>query len=383
MSNFASLVFYIALFGLSAVLLYVAEEFFSGYRRRIVAAVGLAIPILIAGLRYAVGIDYWSYDVKFKTVAQSSIGDLIGTWGHLNWNYMEPSFFIISKLAGLVTDGSWLMFAVYASVSILFFYLGLKKLGLRYSAFVFFLILVLFFPQSFNAVRQFAALAILFYATVTLVQSGRLKTFIGWSILAFFFHYTSILYAIICIAVYLLKRKDRSTAGHLRQMVILPLMILATALAVFFLAKAGLLTEKVRIMADSVARSSITFEAWLSTLFNNGIKLLALLPFYDKITKRHAGAHIYFLLFAIGTSMFLLMPISHIFFFRISLYFTIFFVVLLGYLLESIDRREIRRYLMIFLAVFAVASFTRANYLNDSIQIVPYQTIITISETSV
>lgn len=377
MSPFASLLFYIFMFGLSSALLYVAGRYLHGQRKKIIIAAGLIIPIAIAGLRYGVGIDYWSYDTKFGIVDQSSIASLIGEWGSLHWNYMEPSFFIISKITGLITDSSWLTFSVYALISILFFYLGLRRLDLKYGALAFFLFLALFFPQSFNAVRQFAALAILFYATIMLVKYDRKMSFLGWSILAFLFHYTAVVYISVCIIIYILNRNKNNKMSNILQMIVIPSSVLIAVTTVFLLAKNGILTEKAKIMVEGATKTSISVGAWLSTLLNNSIKLVATLPFYNRITKQHKDSQIYFLLFAIGTSMFFLMPISHILFFRISLYFTVFFIVILGYLLETVKKKKNRVAFIILLVIFAIASFTRANYLNDSMQIIPYETIFT------
>lgn len=376
MNDLSSLILYLSVFALSSLLV---ALYFKYREKRIIASLlllaSMLLPILLSGLRYVVGVDYWSYDEKFHFVADAGWGDLISMWGQAYWNYIEPSFFLIAKLTSLITESSWLLFTTYAAITVIGFYAGIIKTKSRYMALMVFIFLLFFFPQSFNAVRQLAAMAVIFYATICLLNGGKGRHFIVLNIAAALLHYTAIIYLPLgCIYMWL---RSKGTLKHVRikHTMASILIILGSIIIGYFATLYVPVLGKFKVALATMMESSITMTAWISTLLNNLIKFGFVALFYNKIIALRPEARFYFFLFAIGTSLFLLFPISHVFFFRVSLYFTIFFVVLLPMLLEVIKSRRLRYLMATGIIVFGVASFIRSNYYYDSIHIMPYNSV--------
>lgn len=381
MSDHLSLFFYLSVFSVSSLFValyckYQEKKLLS----RMMLVGSILPPILLSGLRYIVGVDYWSYDEKFHLVADANWSDLIGMWSKAYWNYMEPSFFLIAKITSLVTESSWLMFTVYATITVVGFYAGILKTKSRYVALMVFLFLMLLFPQSLNAVRQLAAMAVIFYATVCLLNGGKGRYFILLNTTAALLHYTAIIYLPLGCIYIRLRSKGILNNINIKHIIVSVLAIIGATIAGYFVTLHLSILDKFKVALMTMMESSITTGAWLSTLFNNLIKFGFVALFYNRIITRRTEARFYFLLFAIGTSLFLVFPISHVFFFRLSLYFTMFFIVLLPILMEVTSGRVLRCAVVIGIVSLGVFSFVRANYGQDPIHIIPYSSVFDRAE---
>lgn len=106
----------------------------------------------------------------------------------------EPGFLIYLKILSFVSDNpQWMIIT-----SSLFIMLSFSRFILKYSKNVWlsvFLFFCLFFNSSMTAIRQYIAISILFLAFESILKRNKIKFFI-YIILAFLFHYASLIFLI-------------------------------------------------------------------------------------------------------------------------------------------------------------------------------------------
>lgn len=125
------------------------------------------VLILVSGLRWGVGTDYWQYSRNYNYYVQ----DVWEDFRTLN----EPGLKLIAKLASLVNDDYVVMFFLAAVVTVGLVVWTISKYS---NAFAFSILLYIFsgsWHGSFNIVRQFLAGAILFAGHRYIVERKFIK----------------------------------------------------------------------------------------------------------------------------------------------------------------------------------------------------------------
>lgn len=164
--SYLSLLFYFAAFAISAILV----SFGLRKRARLLAWIGLLIPMVVSGFRYGVGTDYFNYVTIFNTHVTMDFERYVESNG-----LAELGYFALEKISYALTGDVRLVFIVTSLLVVTFFYLGLKKYKLQYPGLVFFLYLLTIFPTTMNAVRQGVAMSIMFYAFTFILDKKPLK----------------------------------------------------------------------------------------------------------------------------------------------------------------------------------------------------------------
>lgn len=143
--------------------------------------------IIITGFRYNVGTDYQGYVTNFNLFETSNIGRF------------EITFQIITGIAHFFNLNQQFLFLTYAAITYTFIYLSVKyfdKLG-EYRHFIIMLVLLYILFNSFNTIRQMAAVAIFFYSLRFIIEKKIFKYFI-FIFIASLFHQS----ALICFIFY-------------------------------------------------------------------------------------------------------------------------------------------------------------------------------------
>lgn len=148
---------------------------------------------LFSGLRYYVGIDYESYSKSFQQIEGYYVN--------------EPGTLFIFSVLRFVGGTEQLYFLLMAAITQLFVYKVLVKLknGFWLSVFVYYCI-SLFYMASFNAVRQYAAIAIVTWSLSLIEKDKFLKYFCVILTVSFLFHYSALLF----IPLFFYLRKQHS-----------------------------------------------------------------------------------------------------------------------------------------------------------------------------
>lgn len=174
MSAAASLVFYITFFLLSVMFIYLGNKdkakrlkISLGIHQVVInplLVIGVAIPVIVAGLRKDVGTDFGSYLTEYNTAIQTG-------------SYLEPGFNIIANASNILTGSPTFMFIVFSVITVVPVMLGVNKstdIRKNYRWLYWMLFLFIMFPQTFNALRQGAAVSIGFYLIVSILESRKL-----------------------------------------------------------------------------------------------------------------------------------------------------------------------------------------------------------------
>jgi transmembrane protein EpsG len=310
-----SVLIYLIIFSTSSLI------FAYGIKRnfKIAIAIGLFIPVVLSALRYDVGTDYQSYiriydllsGISFKEYLADNFGIEIGSY-------------LIIKFANLFNQPINVMFGISSFLTIIFFYFGLKNYEIKNQALSYFLFLTILFPQSFNAVRQYIAIAIVFYA-FSFIYKNKLLKFIALILIASAFH----LSAILLLPIYFIKYLAKSTkpASYLNLLKILALfliIIISMPLIINYISNLELFSR----YSDykEVINKGNNYLFYLK-----GLVYLVLLLFYKQINSSNPK---YLFLYIFATLDFAFASIGFIapMISRIGLYFSLFPLVLLSIL---------------------------------------------------
>lgn len=199
-----SLLLYISVFGVSAALIYAGHKYGAQKHgaRTALTTLGLAVPALLAGIRYYVGHDYSNYAGMVERVQA----------GETMWpRAVEPLSSLIINISALL-GGSVVMFTLFSAFTIFFAYLALRKMsppGAIYITLAWFAYLCIQFPTTLNAVRSGVSVSIMAYAFSQLIDRSAKYRLIKFFVLigsASLFHASALIFLPIGVAVYLISR---------------------------------------------------------------------------------------------------------------------------------------------------------------------------------
>lgn len=356
MTDVQSLLFYIIAFTTSALLVG------SGLKRRLrgLLLTGLIIPIVVAGIRYNVGTDFITYTNNMSWLQGVSVGDYLSDFS----GYLEPTFYVFTQLAYLINYPQ-LIFFIYGTISIAFLYKAIRLSGINHAALIYFLLLVITFPMSFNMMRQYAAIAVATYATVLLFKGHRRK-YILFTALASLLHIS----ALVNILAYIVYRRTTDKKRY---------VISANK---FIFGIAAILTTSL-LVGYGLQKYSYLFNSPVVTANLNFIPRL--LMFMTVLTLWYGSRATYkkYKLFiklgALGISLGIIgffIPYGD----RISLYFFPLTIILLPTSIHSL-MPDGKKHLMSFAVVsIGIVYFIASYYILGSHDIIPYKTILETTE---
>lgn len=166
LDNVSSIILYLAVFIFSLVCLYFAEK----RNNRLFLVLAFVLPILFATFRYQVGTDWVAYNQFYEEVAQEDSAEF---WRQIREYETEPLMMFLGWTVSSLRIGSWPIFLIYSSITLIFMYLALRRLAPKHSWLLFSTFLFVAFPDSFNIMRQMAAMAVLAYLYAWLATSTR------------------------------------------------------------------------------------------------------------------------------------------------------------------------------------------------------------------
>ena len=168
----------------------------------ILIAIGILIPSIMAGIRYDVGVDYFSYLKMYNNVVNGS---------EMYFRSIEPAgAFLITLSANL--GNPVILFFSFSFITNLCLFLSFNKLlnrDAKYVALAYLISLFIMFPLSLNVIRSAAAASVTLLAISSLIKSKRrnIIKFLILLFLAFLFHKTSII-ALLFLPSFILSKKQ-------------------------------------------------------------------------------------------------------------------------------------------------------------------------------
>ncbi|TFJ93046.1 EpsG family protein [Lentibacillus salicampi] len=148
----------------------------------------LILPVLISGLRYGIGTDYFSYGNTYFMLNNYDIID-----GILNTRY-EPGWIVLNHVVKFIFDDVRFLFIISALLTWFFFFKAIYTHRDKINVTVAILILLCtLYNLSFNNVRQPLAISILMLSIKPLLDRKMIK-FLLITIFATCFHYTALIF---------------------------------------------------------------------------------------------------------------------------------------------------------------------------------------------
>lgn len=150
LSNFASILLYLAVFASATVFAYLGEK----KNRKFFVILAVLVPALLAGLRYNAGTDSATYRTLYTEVGSepSSVSIARVTSGEL-----EPFVVIASSVGNtLYLPPSSMLFA-FAIITTCFLFFATRLLSDKHAWLIYGMLLFVVFPESLNMMRQLAA----------------------------------------------------------------------------------------------------------------------------------------------------------------------------------------------------------------------------------
>lgn len=172
----------------------------------------LSVPILIAGLRdLGVGTDTRIYTGYYwGEASHCSLSALFDD--SADFEGIDKGYLLLNMFCHLFSDDVWVILFVSSVITFFFVFLGVEKLKHRYDfkywIFAFYFLFI-YYNQTFNYMRQFCALAMVFCAFGCYLKKEYYACLI-LLLFAYFFHSSSLVFLLIP-AMYLLAGAKSKT----------------------------------------------------------------------------------------------------------------------------------------------------------------------------
>lgn len=357
-----SLLFYLLSFSSSALLLYYGMK----HRHKLIVGISLAIPIIIGGLRYGVGTDYFNYIKVYESLTSLNLIEFLS----LTNSNIELGFYILAQISHFFTDSPIFLFTISSFLTILFFYLGLKRYELKHPVLVYFLFLLTIYPITFNGVRQGIAASICFFAISFLIKQRALPYFL-WILAASLFH-TSALFLIplYFIAIFVKRSQNQAFYVYIFKLATLSIAIIILLPQLFNFLDAIPYFEKYnQYQVMEAEGNNYTFYIKLAILG-------AVIAFSKWLIPRNSILYLYALCFALLETLTLYLgfisdPIK-----RISLYFSFFSLILMSNFVDIFKDNTGKTVMYIIVIGYGVASFYLYYYILGQADIIPYKLVL-------
>ena len=133
---------------------------------------------ILASIRYNIGTDYPYYYSFFESVKPLSF--------HPNYtfpsNYMEPMFMYIVAILKYLFDSPILFFSFWSLISIIFFWIGIKRESDNFILSLFILYCIFYHHYFFNTIRQGVVMGIFIFSIKYILNRETLKVILIGSI---------------------------------------------------------------------------------------------------------------------------------------------------------------------------------------------------------
>lgn len=308
------------------------------------------VVFLFSSMRYNVG---WDYEAYYATVRYNLVTNIVS-------NGEVATIFLIELARDMGMTN--LYFFLNSLIFILLVALTVKKYSQDYwISIIFFVCFPLFFLNSLSVIRLFTALAITFYA-FKYIERGQLLRYLVAVAFAGMFHAS----AFVAIAFYFIRN--------------VKLDILKLVLVLFSLPFIG------RMINSLVVKYSPTYAPYteaaggqegtkaIFVLVTIGIIALFL---RDKIIENDRIANIYFNIYFVGLGIYLMFFTQGTMGHRLSLYGTIFSLLLIPKIVSLFDLDSNRVLLKVGISLFSIVIFLYIVYVGAATY-VPYKTIFQI-----
>ncbi len=341
---------YIIIFLVSCSLIALSNKISNKFFKKIIEIIAVLIPCILAGLRaLSVGTDVQVYvEPLFNLASKSdSFLDYLKMSWYRVWTYKYVADFellfnimvyIITKLTHNI---QWILFTI--QILIIFpIYYGIKKFkqlkNKEWLAMLCFYLL--FYNISYNAMRQFISIAILFWGTSCLIneKKGDKKFFLSL-ILGYFFHKSALLGIVIFVIYKILKKKSKTnltlTLGNHKILVRKIALLLIIFLSIIFIFNSSILTNILELIGLNYYVGYINGNVYFSIgKLIKYVPIILIIIFEYKQLIKNENSYFYILMFILDILISYFSTVN-IYAVRISYFFQIFNIILFPILIGT------------------------------------------------
>ena len=284
---------------------------------------------ILASVRYNIGTDYIYYSVFFQSVKPLTL--------HPNYtfpsDYMEPLFMHIVALFKYIISNPIFYFSFWSFITLLFFWLGIKKESSNYILSVFILYCIFYHHYLFNTIRQGVVMGIFIYSVRDILDRNFFKI-LFISIVSSFIH-SSGLFILLAYIISFVKVKSRLT--------IFGLLFLS-----IFVWKSGLGEQIFTIFAIKFQNVIPNLYMYVKVFFYDhsltqiSQRLLLLIPliYYYPILSKDDKFSKLFSIYFFGTLIYFSFGFFGLFITRINMFFRILEILLIPMLYQRIKNNN-------------------------------------------
>lgn len=310
--------------------------------------ISLSTLWVVAAFRFNVGSDFNSYYYYLQKLKIGSI----------DFNFTEYGLIILAKIISVFTTEGQYLIGVTSLIIIFLIFLTIKKYS-RYPEISILLLCGLgFYFTSLNIVRQYIALAIVFYAVKFLLEKQN-KKFVIYVIFASLFHITA-LNSLLFLLIYNLKK------SNLKNRLIISVSFITLLIFYEFfldLVLIGSYSEYSSTRFITEGANLIFFIIYISIF-------LVLNLFKEELKASDANNEFFLLMIFVGALISLLSTNSLILM-RIAEYYTIFNIIVLANFIEIIRSKYLR--VIVYGAIVSVSFLGMWIFLSQNLgNVLPY-----------
>ncbi len=307
---------------------------------------------LISGLRFNVGIDYniYSYIYYHPLSTQAA--------------FVEPIYLYVNKILRNLGFSSQSFFLLVSFVTLFFIFRGIKKYSTDFYLSLLLYVIIAFYFESMNLIRQYLALSVFFIAYEYILKKNFFK-YLLCIIVASLFH----LSVLIMIPFYFILRTKFSRIVLLA-FVVISLIFSYINIISFLLKYILMFVSDNKYLVYLYNINPAVSNTGLKLIFTN-LMCVVFLVFYDRISKKDVNNYI-LINFVIIAVIFSNIFINFDVMFRFHLYFYIFIILLIPEFISIFEFRS--RFLVgitlcICYSLFTIKNLFIASFLPYSINL--------------
>ena len=363
--GFTSVLIYFLVFTLSAVLIYLGGK----KKLKTLTILGLLIVVLFSAFRLNAGTDTATYRTFYEQVSTSTVQRSIE---RLESGEMEPFIILTAMFGGFIGVDAWFMFGIFALITVFFLYKTSQKLDKKYYWILYGACLLMVYPNSFNTMRQVAAMSVLSYLLSAIIRSiidkrrvGAVKTIL-LSLFAVSLHYSSLALLPILLIPYITKKFGYHKTFYLMGFLAIFIITLYKP-ALQVLSSAGILSPKHFATFINTEGSFLNFNFLICSL----LTLVSAFHYKNHRNNNHLNKHNLIILMA-GVAY------SAIGFYsgylgRLADFFWPFAILMLWQLITESKETPLKKVAIMY--VIAIAYFILAFVIMGTNQLIPYDII--------
>lgn len=330
------------------LIFYILDKYYISENKRKFLRISTFLTLfIISAFRFYVGTDFKGYIGVYNSVIDGT---------YVNYGF-EPGYDILMRITSIFSNNNRLIFVVTSFIIIGAFFLTFEDFSINYYITVFLFVTMYFYFNSFNIIRQFIAISIIF-SSLRFIRKRELMKFIIFVLLAAIFHKT----ALIAIIIYFIRDINLSKKKYF--LITLGSIMLVPLIPIFMKALV-MIVPKYKAYLNFNAGSGLGTTSMIMFII-----LIISIHFKDKLLNNDSFNNLY-----INTTMiafiFQILSEANTLFTRVSMYFYIFTIVLIPQLID-ISEDKYRKKIIIGIIIFFIV-FCNYLLISNVGEVVPYR----------